>query len=253
MIEKNELPGFDPNWTPPPELSGGVPREVRLTAGGIALSCLAVLAFVTAIAGPTALTRVASRQMAEREELRVSGVETQGVVTRHWRTGDKDDTPMIAYNFEYNGETYSGSSPAPGSIWRDLTVGSPIGVRFSPKRPELNHPSRWERQGMPPWVPPLFGAMPIFMGLMLILLIRRQTRLLSEGRAAPGRVIGYRRVKGGKVLRYEFALLGGGTATGRGGQSRRPPAVGSTICIVYDRDNPKRNAPYPFPLARVDR
>jgi hypothetical protein len=58
---------------------------------------------------------------------------------------------------------------------------------------------------------------------------------------------------GQKILKYEFPLMDGGVGKGRGGPTRKPPAIGSTITVVYDRDNPKRNAPYPFELARVVR
>ena len=40
---------------------------------------------------------------------------------------------------------------------------------------------------------------------------------------------------------------------GSGGETSKPPAIGSTICVVYDRDNPGRNSPYPFSLVRVMR
>jgi hypothetical protein len=57
----------------------------------------------------------------------------------------------------------------------------------------------------------------------------------------------------GKFLKYEFSLAGGGVEKGSGGSTRKPPAIGSTICILYDRDNPRRNAPYPFDMTRVVR
>ncbi len=40
---------------------------------------------------------------------------------------------------------------------------------------------------------------------------------------------------------------------GRGGERRNPPAIGSTITVIYDPDKPKRNEPYPLQLVRVDR
>jgi hypothetical protein len=86
--------------------------------------------------------------------------------------------------------------------------------------------------------------------VVLAMLLRKQVRLLTEGRPAPGIVTGWRRTKGGTVLRYEFVLLNGATAKGRG-KSRRPPAIGSPICVLYDPENPRRNAPYPLCLVKL--
>jgi len=42
------------------------------------------------------------------------------------------------------------------------------------------------------------------------------------------------------------------TAKGRG-QSRLPPAIGAPICVLYDPENPRRNAPYPLTLVKLTR
>ena len=78
-------------------------------------------------------------------------------------------------------------------------------------------------------------------------------RLLSEGRPSPALVTRHTQVKGGKMMTYEFPLHGGGVGKGRGGTSRKPPAIGSAITIVYDRENPRRNAPYPLQMVKVVR
>jgi hypothetical protein len=106
---------------------------------------------------------------------------------------------------------------------------------------------------MPSWVPAISAVGLVFPALLLLYMIRRQMQLLSEGRAAPAMVVGHRHIKGGKMTVYEFPLLSGGVGKGRGGKARRPPAIGSTITVVYDRDNPKRSAPYPFDMVRIVR
>jgi hypothetical protein len=142
----------------------------------------------------------------------------------------------------------------PKNIWSKLEVGSPIDIRVTPGRPERNHPEDWGRNDMPAWLPPVLAAFLAGIGLFLIFLIRRQMRLLSEGRPAPGVVVGHRRVQHGQqVIKYEFPLIGGGIGKGSGNRSRRPPEVGSAITVVYDRDNPKRNSPYPMEMVRIDR
>jgi hypothetical protein len=95
----------------------------------------------------------------------------------------------------------------------------------------------------------IFGEL-VVVALVLAMLLRKQMRLLTEGRPAPGVVTGCRRTKDGIVLRYEFQLPDGATAKGRG-HSRRPPAIGSQICVLYDPENPRRNAPYPLGLVKL--
>jgi hypothetical protein len=56
---------------------------------------------------------------------------------------------------------------------------------------------------------------------------------------------------GQKNIHYEFPLLSGGIAKGKSGPTRRLPAIGATLCVIYDRENPSRNAPYPLEMAKL--
>src|SRR5689334_21522762 len=114
----SELSELRRSWTPPRELAGMGPREVRLTRTGKVLAGVAVLMFLSALAAYVGLSRVAQRQAAEREALRSASIETRAVVTRHWLADGKGDEARIAYTFEYDGQTYHGSSGAPQRIWR---------------------------------------------------------------------------------------------------------------------------------------
>jgi hypothetical protein len=252
MNPNEDLAALERNWKPPVELSSYGPRDVRLSAGGVAIACFAALMFAGAIAAGVGLSRLGARQQAARDSLRAAGGEVEAVVTRHWRTGGKNDTPKVAYEFEYAGQTYHGSSNAPGRIWRTLSVGSPITVRFVPSNPQLNHPSEWDSNVLPRLVPPLTAASLVLLGLLMVFVIRREIRLLSDGRPALARVTKVSRHQHGHLLRYEFATLNGGVAKGRS-ESRKAHPVGAAICVLYDRENPKRNAPYPLKLVRVDR
>lgn len=240
------------HWKPPAELERGS-REVELCGGGIAVTIVAYLLVAGAVAAAYGLTRLSTRQAADSRELRAAGIEGQAVVTRHFRSGDKNEQRRINYEFQYEGHTYRNTANTPAKIWSTLIVGSIIPVRFVPGRPELNHPADWQRDDLPAWVAGLVALGLTIPGLLLLYMIRRQRELLAEGRPAPAVVTGHRSVKGGKRVKYEFALLGGGIGKGGGGNSRKPPAVGSTITVIYDRDNPKRNAPYPFEMVRVVR
>lgn len=239
------------NWKRPGELAGSGPRETRLAPGGVALTILSFLMFAGGIAIYVFLSRQLARESAERAALDAGSIEVQATITRHWRADDKDHTPMIAYQFEHQGHLYHGTSSTPDKRWENLDVGSPISIRFVPDRPEVSHPSDWQVEVMPRWMPAGMGALLAVFGLLPRLLIRRQRGLLRDGRAAPARVTGHRRIKQGYALLYEFALPEGGTRKGRGGQTRHPPEVGSVITILYDPENPKRNAPYPLEMVRL--
>lgn len=254
MERYQELEQLRRDWRPPAELTVSTPREVQLTGAGIALAVLAACLFLGAIASAVFLSREATKQAAKTRSLRESGTVVQGSVTRHWRTGGKEAERRIAYEFEYEGRVYRASSRTPKAIWARLAVGSPIDVRFVPGRPELNHPAEWQDGDLPPWLAPAVAAMLVGLGILVIWLIRRQIRLLSDGRPAPAVVVGHRRTQHGqKILKYEFPLVEGGIGKGSGHPSRKPLAVGSILCVLYDRDNPKRNAPYPFEMVRVVR
>jgi hypothetical protein len=241
------------NWKAPSAVAGSGPREVRLTAGGKALTLLSLLMLLGAATMFVFLSRQGQREAAERAALDVGSVETQATVTRHWRTGGKSDTPKVAYEFEYQGRKYHGSSSAPRAQWRDLTVGSPIGVRFLPTNPELNHPSGWTIHVIAPWMPPLMSSIFAITALLPLWITRRDSRLLRDGRAAPARVTGARRTKGGYAVLYEFRLPDGSVRRGRSGPTRKPPDTGDVITILYDPESPRRNAAYPLRLARVER
>jgi hypothetical protein len=253
MERHRELQELQRDWKPPVELLGSSSREVELSGGGKALACLAVLLMLGAIASIVFLSREASRQAAETRQMLTSGLVVEGSITRHWRTGGEESKHRIAYEFEHHGRTYGGSAKTPKRVWAKLAVGSPLPVRFLPDRPERNHPADWRTGDMPLWVPPLAAGSLVAVAVLLVWLIRRQTQLLSEGRPAPARIVKHNSGQHGKSYTYEFPLLGGGTEKGNSGEISKPPAVGSTICVIYDRDNPGRNAPYPFALVRVMR
>ena len=48
-------------------------------------------------------------------------------------------------------------------------------------------------------------------------------------------------------------LLSGAVRKGHSSANKRSvPAVGSVICVIYDPDNPRRNAVYPFSLVELE-
>jgi hypothetical protein len=159
---------------------------------------------------------------------------------------------MVTYEFQAEGRTYHRSVGAPLSVWKKLAPGSPLTVRFLPSDPAHNHPSDWAESTMPLWLALLLGCLLAAGGGVLVLVLRWQLALLSEGRPAPAVVTRYSHAQHGqKNIHYEFPLFGGGMAKGRRGPSRRLPAIGATLCVIYDRENPRRNALYPLKMAKL--
>jgi hypothetical protein len=102
---------------------------------------------------------------------------------------------------------------------------------------------------------PAFAIPPVCFAVAaaLIALFRRQSSLLSHGRAALARVTKLEKKTSeyGTAWRvhYEWQLLSGAKRQGRYMHSgKQPPAVGTMIPIVYDRDQPLRHSKYPLRL-----
>jgi hypothetical protein len=96
-------------------------------------------------------------------------------------------------------------------------------------------------------------------GLGLLLTIRRQRRLLSDGQASIARITSSTTKKRGthstQTLHsgaYEFQLRRGGVRTGRF-QMHEPAPIGGEFVVLYDPDQPERSVKYPLPLVRCAR
>jgi hypothetical protein len=79
-----------------------------------------------------------------------------------------------------------------------------------------------------------------------------------DGRAAAAvvtAIVNHATSHGGnqRSIKYTFPLLSGAIAKGKSDAPRKPPAIGSVICIVYDPDRPQRSRSYPFPFVRTAR
>jgi hypothetical protein len=96
----------------------------------------------------------------------------------------------------------------------------------------------------------LFSTLLAGGGAMIAVQVARQMRLLAEGRPAPGHMTSFRRAKQ-LVIRYEFQLPDGTTLKGRADMCKMPES-GKPLCVLYDPENPRRNALYPLPFVRLD-
>jgi len=237
-------------WTTPAELGGSPPRPVRLTVSGVVLMVVAMGMLLGGAILGTKLSRDAASQSATATVLKEQGAEIDGIILRLWRTGNKDRSYRVAYQFELQGQIFHGEADAPRSEWERLRQDASVRVRYLPSDPSISRPVDWEPPRSPAWLPLVAPASFGCTTLIIFVMLRKQRRLLEDGRAAPGVINKVTRTKNGKTVRYDFLLPGGSKEKGSGLMKRGPAEIGALVTVIYDPDEPRRNAPYPFELVR---
>lgn len=253
-----EIQRLQRQWTPPVGLDRARPREVSLTGSGRAMIVLAAVLAIAALTVGIFMEATAQRQAEEQRLWEEKAVSTQGHVTRLWQRKQGDQTRhWIAYEFTANGRSYGRSARISRSVWSALETGSAVPVRYLPEHPESNHPFRQDPDAMPRVLPFLVALALGGVSWLAWRQVRREKWLLSEGRAAVGLVTEHSKMHRGshgtelgKVAYYQFAQLSGALAKGKTGPSKKPPEIGSTICVLYDPENARWNARYPLSLVR---
>lgn len=230
----------------PQELLRSAPRAVRLAAGGVALAITAGLMFAAAWVAGVWLYLVATRQTrpasAEVQEVSVSRGENP-----RW---------VVRYRYTVNGREFSGQGRMGRVKRQQVEVGSIIPIRYSVADAARSWIGR--REEVPIWLAPLVAVNLAAGAAALVFALRREAALLIHGRPALGRVIDAKRThKGGGHgaqtqyrLTVEYRLLSGALQTARFDR-RKEIAVGSSVVVVYDRENPQRSHLYPFTLVRT--
>ena len=241
-------------FSPPPGLARSAPRDVRLTGGGVALTLVAWLLAVSAIAAGSLLYREASSRATEIAAIESRGIATTAVIDRVWRKTGDGKPAFAAFHFDAGGTRVHGETRMHLDAWSVLRSGSMSRVRYLEEDPH-----RWILDGqrvkrMPFAIAYVVGGALALAALLCGFAISYQRSLLMEGRVAPAVVTALKKHHTGdgasyRQMRYEFPLLGGGTATGKASASKMS-AVGSTIVVLYDPDRPARNHPYPFSLVK---
>lgn len=239
----------------PTALGQSRPRTVRLTNTGRALTALAILLFAGAVAAGLALSRESRRRADVSRAFAESSLAAAGEVTRLWSNGD--DRRRVEYRFVVDGRPYSGRARVSSERRRQLSVGDAIAVRYVSSDPRQNDLGGARGSGIPAAVPIAVAAGLALAGGLVLLPVRRQRRLLEEGRAAPAVVTAHTVHSGShgdkhRSIAYEFPLLSGAVRKGTSATSDKPPAIGSVVCVVYDPELPKRNAVYPLSLVAPD-
>jgi hypothetical protein len=241
-------------WKAPESLGYSSMRPVRLAKCGIAMAAAAVTLAIGGLVLGTVLMKQSTREEKEARLLSAEGTSAQATVVRVWRSGGESDSPRVRYTFTVDGREFTTSHRVPRKIWNTLKEGDAIEIRYAPADPSINHPVAWTGR-----VTPLFLAllMPLmFLGFAwgFVWLIRRQWNLLAEGRPAPAIVTSVKRTDKAVLVRYEFPLLNGAIQKGKTNTSRKAiPGIGDVVCVLYDPDNPRRNALYPLQFVRMER
>jgi hypothetical protein len=252
MDRREELAELTRKWTPPPELSGTGMREVTLSRSGVGVLVAAAFFAVGGVVLGIALVEKSVHESNELAAVHSQGQDTEGRITRLWREDDKERTPRVTYEIQVDGRAYGRAARAPLKVWKSLSMDSPLPIRYLPSDPSHSHPRDWAEPALPLAVGPFVGMLMAGVGVLFVVFVQRQKALLRDGRPAPAIITrSSRGPHGEKFAHYEFALLGGSVMKGKSGSRRKLPTIGDTLCVIYDRDNPKRNATYPLDLVRV--
>ena len=241
---------FPQHWSPPPELNRALPRETQITGRGMFNIILGSVFFVASVGLGVWLHNDEIKQAAQTASLHAQGQEVNAEIRRLWHEG-KSSTPMVSYTFTANGGVrITGQASVPKDLWPNLQKAGFLLVRYLPSNPTANHPAAWDRPALPEWFPYLIPSVWAIGSIVLLMIPRRQGKVAAEGVPAAGVVTKCFRIKGGWAARYQFRMNDGTVLKGRDRvYSRVEP--GSTVCVLYLPDNPRRNYLYPLCLYRV--
>ncbi len=246
-----------PGVAVPDELLGVVPRQVRLTGGGLAVAVMAVAMAIASVVSAILLSIAYDRDGRERQLRARDAVTAQAQIIQVRLQHGDHPRRIVTYLYEVNGRRYTGRTTLRQRDRRDVREGSAESIWYLASRPATSWMAGYEPGGFPVLLIPLISISLLLGAAGLAWIVRRQWILLSEGRVAQARVTGHTKVQHGehRALRvsYEFRTLSGATRTGSYEVRKNPPPEGTFLPIVYHRDNPGRSARYPLQLVRPER
>lgn len=240
----------------PLELLRSTPRDLALTTQGqIAVQVLIVTAVIVLLLSAGVYIS-ASHTSALKREMAREGQLVSGVIVQAQRSSGKNRRDVFIYEYAVDGQRYRGRITTRVHTPPVYAVGGTVPVRYLPSRPSVNWPDGRPPAGAPLWFIPLLVAALLAGTGAMFWIFRRQRELLCEGRPALARVQSLKRVRKGEYSRQraqiEFTLLSGGTRQAYLDFGANAPQPGSTVVILYDRENPARLMRYPASLVRVE-
>ena len=247
----------------PPALLKAAPRDVRVNGSGRVMFVMAAMLVALGVWGSIVLGR-----RAEVAERRVSLFESERVVTagdviRLQKRGgddddDDDDNYRITAHYRYmaRGRELMGQTTLRRAERDRYSVGSPVAVWYLPSAPHENWLDGYAPRPEASWPATVVPVACGLTALVLIQLVRRQSKLLANGRPAMATVTKIEKKNTGEgtvwMVHYEWTTLSGATRTGKYQQGKKNlPSVGAEIPIVYDRDNSFRHSKYPMSLVTI--
>jgi hypothetical protein len=243
--------------TLPRELLRSAPRTVGLTHAGLIAAVFIATALPLGVAGGTAVYAIAARDADNAGMLAAEGRDTNATIVRIRRRGAQSREATLEYRYLVDGREFSGRAKLRRRDARAAQVqeGDSIRVRYIPRRPERSWAEGAVPRPLPLWVGPVVGLAVATGALPVWLTLRRQRRLLENGRAAMARVLGTKQIHHGQThalqVDYEWTLLSGALRKGSYTTERKAATVGPFVAILYDAEQPRRRAVYPLSLVRI--
>lgn len=243
----------------PSELRRSAPRPVSFTAAGWATLVAIGLLTAGSIGFSVWLGLKLNAAGVQAQQLRREGVETQAVVLRVRRANGSDAQANVQYRFEDNGREYTGKGRLRKRDPRRRTLkeGGAVTVRYLPSQPSQNWLAGDEPRSLSPLAALGAPAVAFPIAALVLFSMRRQRRLLEEGRATMARVTRVQKIRSDKQTiwrtHFEWQLLSRAIRSGRVDRTGKPPTEGAFLPLLYLRDNPKRYTVYPTSFFRVAR
>lgn len=244
------------SWQPPIELQRSTPREVQLTATGKAAVIATFLLTAAAIFGSVLLGGRAVEDRRRWEAWNADAAPTSAVVAGLRKRGSGESTRYyVDYTYRVGDQVYAASSTVRSHAWKSLRQGQTFDVRYRKSAPATSWLPGKEPEGVPWFAAPLLGISLLIPVPVMAYFLRKQRRLLEEGRAAKGTVTSSKRMshERGSYFRvaYEFETIAGGRRSGNYTVNRQAPQPGESLVVIYHPEEERWSAKYPLSMVRV--
>lgn len=233
------------------------PRHVRLNSSGVTMMVVAAALIIAGVWGGVEIYRRAQLSARQATLFASEAITTDADVVRVQRRGGGNDRrSTVHYRYVAGGQEYFGATTVRRQDRDRYVDGSQVAVQYLASEPGTS----W-MEGYVPRPDPIWPAFVVLgscalSALTIVLLVRRQSNLLTYGRPSTAVVTKVEKKRSDKGtywrVHYEWTLLSGAKRKGQYKHGKKePPPVGTPIPIVYDRDQPSRNSRYPLSLVAV--
>jgi hypothetical protein len=131
-------------------------------------------------------------------------------------------------------------------------VGAPISVLYTPGEPARSFPKQDPPRLAPPSLAWVIMPMVTGLGILPLIAIIQARRYLAHGKATMARItIVQWRAGTPATVWYQFPLDDGTSREDSYTTGKVPPAEGSSIPVLYDPKDPRRNTRYPVSLVTL--